>query len=39
VLETVDPIAFDMGANECADTMLEDGQLIELNGDYYRLEE
>ncbi|MBX9570671.1 MAG: hypothetical protein K2X77_17395 [Candidatus Obscuribacterales bacterium] len=38
VLETIDPTAFNMGANEYADSMVEEGQLIELNGDYYRLD-
>jgi len=38
VLETVDPVAFNMGANEYADSEVQDGRLIELNGKYYRLD-
>lgn len=37
VLESVDPIAFNMGAGEYADSLIEDGNLIELNGAYFRL--
>ena len=38
VLESVDPTAFRIGAGEYADGMIEDGLLIELNGNYYRLD-
>ena len=38
VLESVDPTAFRIGAGEYADGMIEDGQLIELNGEYYQLD-
>jgi hypothetical protein len=38
VLESVDPVAFRMGCNEHADSEVEDGRLIELNGDYYRMD-
>jgi hypothetical protein len=38
VLEAVDPVAFEMGASDYADSEVEDGRLICLNGKYYRLE-
>ena len=38
VLESVDPIAFNMGCNEYADSEIQDGRLIELNGSYYRMD-
>lgn len=38
VLEAVDPVAFEMGASEYADSEVEDGRLICLDGEYYRLE-
>ena len=37
VLEAVDPVAFRIGVSEYADSEIEDGRLIELNGNYYRL--
>jgi hypothetical protein len=37
VLESVDPLAFHMGADEYADSLVEDGDLIELDSNYYRL--
>ncbi len=36
VLESVDRVAFEMGCDEYADSELDDGRLIELNGSYYR---
>ncbi|MBU6454380.1 MAG: hypothetical protein KGS72_21610 [Cyanobacteria bacterium REEB67] len=38
VLESVDPTAFRMGANEYADSEMEDSRLIYLNGTYFRLD-
>ena len=38
VLEAIDPVAFNIGANEYADSLVEDGCLIESNGKYYRLD-
>ncbi len=38
VLESVDPLAFRMGASEYADSEIEDGRLIESSGIYYRLD-
>jgi hypothetical protein len=38
VLESVDPTAFRIGASEYADSMIEEGLLIESNGNYYRLD-
>lgn len=38
VLETVDPETFKMGASEYADSEVEDGRLIGLNGKYYRMD-
>lgn len=38
VLESVDPVAFQMGCNEYADSEIQDGRLIELNGCYYRMD-
>jgi hypothetical protein len=38
VLESVDPTAFRMGANEYADSEIEDGRLIYCDGSYYRLD-
>ncbi len=38
VLQAVDPVAFNMGADEYADSLVEDGCLIESNGKYYRLD-
>jgi hypothetical protein len=38
VLESVDPMAFRMGCNEYADSEVQDGRLIELNGEYYRMD-
>ncbi len=38
VLESVDPVAFGMGAGEHADNEVEDGRLIELAGVYYRMD-
>lgn len=38
VLESVDPTAFRMGCNDYADSEIEDGRLIYLNGNYYRLD-
>lgn len=37
VLESVDSVAFNMGASEYADSLVEDGSLIELNGAYFTL--
>ena len=37
VLESVDRVAFEMGCDEYADSELDDGRLIELNGSYYRM--
>ncbi len=37
VLESVDTVAFEMGCNEYADSELDEGRLIELNGSYYRM--
>jgi hypothetical protein len=37
VLKSVDPIAFDMGANEYADGLVQDGELVCLNGRFYRM--
>lgn len=39
VLESVDPTAFRMGCNEYADSLMEDGQLVCLNGNYYRVDD
>jgi hypothetical protein len=38
VLEMVDHTAFRIGCNENADSLVEDGQLVCLNGNYYRLD-
>jgi len=38
VLEAVDPTAFRMGCNENADSLMEDDQLVYLNGNYYRVD-
>lgn len=38
VLESVDQTAFRVGCNDYADGLIEDGQLIYLNGNYYRLD-
>lgn len=38
VLESVDSVAFNMGVNEYADSEVQDGRLIELNGKYYRMD-
>ena len=37
VLELVDQTAFTMGCHENADSLVEDGQLVCLDGEYYRL--
>ena len=37
VLKSVDPIAFDMGANEYADGLVEDGDVVCLGGRFYRM--
>lgn len=37
VLELVDPTAFRIGAGEYADSIVEDGRLIEFAGRYYRM--
>jgi hypothetical protein len=37
VLEAVDSVAFNIGCNEYADSEIQDGRLIELNGSYYRM--
>jgi hypothetical protein len=37
VLESVNPTAFRIGAGEYADSMIEEGLLVELNGANYRL--
>jgi hypothetical protein len=37
VLETVDRVAFEMGCDEYADSEVEEGRLIELNGRYYQM--
>lgn len=39
VLEAVDSTAFRMGCNENADSLVEDGQLVCLNGNYYRIDD
>ncbi len=39
VLEAVDPVAFQMGVQENADSEIQDAWLIELNGKCYRLED
>jgi hypothetical protein len=38
VLEVVDPTAFRMGCNDNADSLMEDDQLVYLNGNYYRVD-
>ncbi len=38
VLEAVDSTAFRMGCNENADRLVEDGQIVCLNGSYYRID-
>lgn len=38
VLEAVDPTAFRMGCNDNADSLMEDDQLVCLNGNYYRVD-
>lgn len=38
VLEAVDPTAFRMGCNDNADSLMEDDQLVYLNGNYYRVD-
>lgn len=38
VLEAVDETAFRMGCNDNADSLVEDGQLVCLNGNYFRIE-
>jgi predicted RNA-binding Zn-ribbon protein involved in translation (DUF1610 family) len=38
VLESVDQVAFRMGCDEYADSEVQDGRLIELNGTYYRMD-
>lgn len=38
VLESVDPVAFRIGCNEYADSGVQDGWLIELDGNYYRMD-
>lgn len=38
VLEAVDPTAFRMGCNDNADSLMEDDQLVYLNGSYYRVD-
>lgn len=39
VLEAVDPVAFRMGSNDYADSLVQDELLVCLNGTYYRLNE
>lgn len=36
VWKELDPIAFEMGASEYMDSLVQDGMLIEVNGNYYR---
>jgi len=38
VLEAVDPTAFRMGCNDNADSLMEDDQIVYLNGNYYRVD-
>ena len=38
ILEAVDPVAFRIGVGEYADSEIEDGRIIELNGKYYCLD-
>jgi hypothetical protein len=38
VLECIDQVAFNMGVNEYADSLVVDGNLIDVNGAYYRLD-
>jgi len=37
IIKELDPVAFDSGANENLDSLAEDGQLYEYEGDYYSL--
>lgn len=37
VMKTMDPIAFRIGVSEEADHNVEEGRLVELNGDYYEV--
>ena len=37
VLEAVDPVAFRIGAQENADSAVEDSLMVCLNGTYYRI--
>lgn len=39
VLESVDRVAFRIGVSEYADSEVEDGRLIEIGGNYYRLDD
>ncbi|MBA4026679.1 MAG: hypothetical protein C0473_00405 [Cyanobacteria bacterium DS3.002] len=38
VLEAVDPTAFRMGCNDYTDSLMQDDQLVYLNGNYYRVD-
>ncbi len=38
-MEAVDPVAFRIGAQEIADSAVEDSLMVCLNGTYYRLDD
>jgi biotin operon repressor len=39
VLKEVDPVAFRTGVNDHIDSLIKNGELLEVSGDYYFLEE